>query len=179
VVAVSAGAAHNLVLMGDGTVTAWGSNTYDQTNVPAGVSNIVAIAAGGWHNLALHLDGTVVAWGAGGPNTNALVVYGQNVVPDGLSNVVQIAAGSVHSLALVGSVLPARQRRLEPPAMSASGVTVAFPSRNGHTYTLEYKNALTDTGWNALPLAAGNGQLLQINDLSPPVPRRFYRVREW
>ena len=34
-----------------------------QSDVPAGLSNVVAVAAGGQHSLALKADGTVVAWG--------------------------------------------------------------------------------------------------------------------
>jgi hypothetical protein len=34
-------------------VVAWGWNNYGQTNVPAGLSNVVAIAAGGYQSVAL------------------------------------------------------------------------------------------------------------------------------
>jgi len=40
-----------------------GDNTWNQTNVPAGLSNVVAIAAGGYHSLALKQNGTVAVWG--------------------------------------------------------------------------------------------------------------------
>ena len=84
-------------------VAAWGFNGYDQTDVPAGLSNVVAVAGGGIHSLALRTDGTVVAWGGNSPNAN-----GQSDVPAGLTNVVAIDAGGyifdfggqVHSLAL-------------------------------------------------------------------------------
>ena len=69
-----------MALLADGTVVVWGDNTYGQTNVPAGLSNVVAIAAGFYHCLALRNDGTVTAWGN---NT-----YGQTNVPAGLANVV-------------------------------------------------------------------------------------------
>ena len=75
-----------------GTVVAWGDNTYGQTNVPAGLTNVIAVAGGGHHSLALNADGTVVSWGY-----NA---YGQASVPGGLTNVVAISAGYLHSLAL-------------------------------------------------------------------------------
>jgi len=75
-----------------GTVTAWGDNSYGQTNVPAGLSNVVAVAGGYYHSLALRADGTVAAWGYN--------YYGQTTVPADLSNVVAVAAGAYHSLAL-------------------------------------------------------------------------------
>lgn len=74
------------------TIVAWGSNTYGQTNVPSGLSNVVTVAAGGYHSLALKIDRTVAAWG-----TNS---FGQTNVPADLSNVVMVAAGGYHSLAL-------------------------------------------------------------------------------
>ncbi|HXD00539.1 MAG TPA: hypothetical protein VN048_14445, partial [Verrucomicrobiae bacterium] len=83
---------------------AWGGNQYGQTNVPAGLNNVIAISAGGYHTLALKMDGTVVAWGAGltnDPDDN--VDYGQSIVPLGLSNVVAISAGLVNCLALLSN----------------------------------------------------------------------------
>jgi len=76
-----------------------GYNAYGQTNVPAGLSNVVAIAAGGYSSLALRNNGTVVAWGPELPPTVSLIMD-KGIVPTGLSNVVAIAAGDRHSLAL-------------------------------------------------------------------------------
>src|SRR2546423_12183843 len=45
-------------------VAAWGSNSYGQTNVPPGLTNVVSIAGGAYHSLALKADGTVVGWGS-------------------------------------------------------------------------------------------------------------------
>jgi PKD repeat protein len=91
-VAVAEGFQHSLALKADGTVLAWGNNSYGQATVPSGLSNVIAIAAGGDHSLALKNDGTVTAWGWNS--------YGQTNVPPGLSNVIAIAAGGDHSLAL-------------------------------------------------------------------------------
>ncbi|MBB4923063.1 RCC1-like domain-containing protein [Kitasatospora kifunensis] len=86
VVAISAATtgAHSLALRKDGTVLAWGANTFGQlgdgtnsdrsTPVPVCapgqtapctrfLTGVVAIAAGSSHSLALRKDGTVLAWG--------------------------------------------------------------------------------------------------------------------
>lgn len=91
-VAFAGGASHALGLRPDGSVVAWGSNTYGQTTVPAGLANVVAVAAGYVHSLALRSDGTVAAWGYN--------QYGAANVPAGLSGVIAIAAGQFHSVAL-------------------------------------------------------------------------------
>ena len=125
--AVSAGGAHTLFLLEDGTVRAVGDNYYGQLgdttttdrNIPvpvlgpnnAPLSNIVAVSAGGRHSLFLAADSTVWAVGnnyngqLGDPATNNQSV--RRVVkvkgPDGTSplrGVIAIAAGSWHSLFL-------------------------------------------------------------------------------
>jgi hypothetical protein len=53
VAAVTAGGDHWLALKRDGAVTAWGANYQGQTDVPAGLSNVVAIAAGDQFSLAV------------------------------------------------------------------------------------------------------------------------------
>ena len=74
------------------SLVAWGGNSYGQTNVPGGLTNVVAIASGGNFNLALTSGGTVAAWGDNS--------YGQTTVPGGLANVTAIAAGGHHALVL-------------------------------------------------------------------------------
>jgi hypothetical protein len=53
VVAVAAGAYHNLALTSEGRVRAWGRNDSRQTEVPEGLTRVIAIAAGDYHSLAL------------------------------------------------------------------------------------------------------------------------------
>ena len=178
VVAIAAGAAYSVALKSDGTVLAWGDNTYGETNIPVGLSNVIDVVSGGWHALALKSDGTVVAWGAGvGSNPN--VDCGQTNVPPGLTNVLQIAAGSVNSLALVGTAPPVSSFLLTSPVRSTNGFRVSIPAQSGHVYRLEYKNALTNGSWTALPLVAGVPGTLQLTDPSTTNTARFYRVRRW
>jgi alpha-tubulin suppressor-like RCC1 family protein len=91
---------HGLALISDGTVRAWGDDTYGESDTPVGLSNVVAIAAGGYQSLALLNNGTVVSWGA-----IASTDYGLNptVVPAGLSNVVGLASGVFQNLVLTAS----------------------------------------------------------------------------
>jgi hypothetical protein len=92
VVAIAAGAYHNLALRADGTVRAWGCDDQGQCDLPPTLHDAIAIAAGGFHSLAISANNTVVAWGANDS--------GQGTVPASLRGVVAIAAGTWHSLAL-------------------------------------------------------------------------------
>lgn len=127
VVGVAAGDDHSLAVKADGSVLAWGSDSYGQLGVgdvtissgqwrqttPVPVSGIGPgsgvrqVAASGIHSLALLIDGTVLAWGSndrGGLGTGQ--ANGTIRVPapvTGLgpgSGVVAIAAGRSHNLAL-------------------------------------------------------------------------------
>ncbi|WP_395739382.1 choice-of-anchor D domain-containing protein [Prosthecobacter sp.] len=121
VIAIAAGQYHSLALCSDGTLVAWGYNTYgqlgnastSQSTVPVVVTPIgktaVAIAAGQSHSLALCADGTVFAWGYNfygqlGNNTtsNSSVPVAVSVGGTALSgkSVASITAGTYHSTAL-------------------------------------------------------------------------------
>jgi alpha-tubulin suppressor-like RCC1 family protein len=75
IIAVAGGFFHSLAIKADGTMLAWGSDTYgelgdgSQVNpqgipvVVANTNSIVAIAAGLHLSLALKSDGTVQSWG--------------------------------------------------------------------------------------------------------------------
>jgi alpha-tubulin suppressor-like RCC1 family protein len=75
--AIAGGDSHNLALLNDGTVKAWGRNSDGQLGVGAaggsiptpvaipGLSHVVSIAAGSASSYALKSDGTLWAWGYG------------------------------------------------------------------------------------------------------------------
>ena len=116
VTAIAAGSnadPHILALKDDGTVWAWGNNTYGQLGngtterygfsntlvQVSGLNNVKAIAAGPYHSLALKNDGTVWAWGWTWLGDG----IGEQLTPvqvQGLSNVTAISAGWEYSLVL-------------------------------------------------------------------------------
>jgi alpha-tubulin suppressor-like RCC1 family protein len=124
VVAVRAGADHSLALLKDGTLRAWGTNTYGQlgdgtTNhrdvptVVPGIRTAVAIAAGAQLSVAVLADGTVMAWGINyaaqrgfGPLLGDLDPHPTPTVVPGVSNVRAIScAGHVLALTRAGTVI--------------------------------------------------------------------------
>ena len=125
---ISAGQAHSLALMDDGTVRAWGLNSWGQLGVetpprfqeaPVVVSGIDgltsattahAVAAGRLWSMALMNDGTVRSWGDGhlgqlgdgsstSSSTPVLVAGIDGLTP--ATTAIAIAGGHAHSVALM------------------------------------------------------------------------------
>ncbi len=94
VVAITAGASHNLALKADGTVVAWGQVVEEQTTVPSGLSNVTAVAAARAYSMALLADGTVVTWGTYQDGGHLIPT------PEGPTNAIAIAAGENYAVAL-------------------------------------------------------------------------------
>ena len=63
VVAINSSGDICLALKDNGTVVAWGDNTYGECNVPPTLTNAISIAAGADFGAAVTIDGSVVAWG--------------------------------------------------------------------------------------------------------------------
>ena len=90
---LAGGDTHILALKADGSVIAWGDNTYNQSTVPAGLSGMVsAIAAGGNVSGVVKRDGTVQLWGD--------ATFAQTSAPADLVGVRQLAIGRNHVIAL-------------------------------------------------------------------------------
>jgi len=95
-------------------IVAWGQDLAHQTEVPAGLSNVVAIVAENASSLALKGDGTIVGWGNAAP-------------PPGLSNVVAFAQGLLLGVALKsdGTVTNWPSGYTTPPAGLSNVTAVA------------------------------------------------------
>ena len=153
VVSISAGSGgHKVALKSNGTVVAWGANQVGQTDLPAGLNNVVAISAGGSHSLALKGDGTVVAWGY---NTS-----GQTTVPVGLTGVVAIATSSTASYALKadGAVIvwgdSSSNQLIVPVGLNATEIEA------GATCGLAIKSDGTVAKWGRLSISGGIDSLV-------------------
>ena len=127
VVAIASGDYHNLALKSDGTVWAWGDNSYGQLGDGSSDRSYLYSCSGAGsrfgdrdccgtdHSLALKSDGTVWAWGSNDVRPTGRLEAGTinrlrntPVQVQGLSSVVAIAAGGYHSLAVKsdGTVWP-------------------------------------------------------------------------
>jgi len=144
VVAIAAGSYHSVALKSDGSVVAWGDNTFGQTSVPAGLQTmVVAIAAGYDHTVALKSDGTVVTWGynvdgqtGGLASVTASATLPANPNPPGTVNTVTLSAASagiVPGMLVTGAA-----------GTVGAGATVVTKDVTGLVLTLSIPNANTD-----------------------------------
>ena len=113
-VSVSASATHCLAVSSDGTVWAWGENTYGQLgyggNDPmqnpvmvSNLENVVKAEAGNHYSIALKEDGTVWAWGENYYGTLGNGTYEDCWEPvqiNELSDISDISVADSHTLAL-------------------------------------------------------------------------------
>jgi hypothetical protein len=103
-VGVAAGNFNGVVVKGDGTVAAWGDNSFEGTTVPAQLTNrgtntfvrAVAAVAGYQYSLVLRADGTVRGWGKGSP-TNLPLSLSNTMVTN---PIVSLAVEENHAVAM-------------------------------------------------------------------------------
>jgi len=60
--------------------------------------------------------------------------------------------------------------------MSGTNIAITLPTESWHTYQLQYKNALTDSGWSSLGSPFGGNDTLETITDSTSATNRFYRI---
>ena len=157
---LTSGSNHTVVLKSDGTVVAWGNNSYGETTIPAGLTGVRDISAGESHSAALKHDGTVVAWG---DNSS-----GQSTVPAGLDSVQAMAAGAYHTVSLKtdGTLVAwgsnAYGQRTVPGGLAA---VQAIAARGSYTLALKRDSTVAawgrnDSGQTAVPAGLSGVQAI-------------------
>jgi hypothetical protein len=132
-----------MALRSDSTVVAWGSNDFGESDVPAGLNNVIQIDAGDDWSAALKSDGTVVAWGQNN--------YGQTDVPGDLTDVVEIACGGYHMVALKsdGSIVAwGRNNYGQTGTPTTLGTVEKIAAGGQHTMVLQTNGVLLAWGDN-------------------------------
>ena len=204
VVAVTAGYYHSLVLCTDGTLAAWGDNTYGQlgnnsttqSNVPVPVNTsgvlvgktVVAVTAGQYHSNALCSDGTRAAWGSnaygqmGNNSTTSSVpvaVSGSPLTAGERQATVVSGSGASYNAGLIASpeypgVLP-----LTITSLLSTGVTLngtVNPNGNATTAYFEYGLTAGYGSTSSVALSPANGTTAQnvSASLTGLVPATLY-----
>lgn len=141
---IAAGAAHFLARRNDGSVVAWGDNTYQQTAVPAGLVSVANVAAGEKHSLVFLTNGSVMAWG---DNT-----FGQTNLPAAAIGITAIACGYDHNLALKadGTVVAwGRNDSGQTSVPAGLSNVIAIGAGAYHSLAVKSDGTVTAWGWDA------------------------------
>ncbi|MCW5552417.1 MAG: right-handed parallel beta-helix repeat-containing protein [Verrucomicrobiae bacterium] len=157
-------------------VVAWGANSFGQTNVPLGLSNVLALAGGYHHSTVLKEDGSILAWGANNS--------GQTNVPPNLTNSVAIAGrGGDFSMALQidGTVVVWGDRSyqlLNVPTDLSNVVGIA--AGGSHWLALKADGTVTSWGYiNTAPVGLSNVVAIAAGDLGNLVLKSDGTIVGW
>ena len=182
IVVVAAGSAHNLALCSDGSLAAWGWNTYGQLGTNSTTDNLVpvlvtqagalagktvtSISAGEGLSLALCSDGTLAYWGAGGqsgnysvtPSSIPVLVTQSGVLTGKMVGAVSAGGSSGIALAAVPNT-----SNLSNLTLNSGTLNPSFdPATNAYTASVLYAtSSITVT-----PTCASNMASVSVNGTS-------------
>jgi hypothetical protein len=60
---------------------------------------------------------------------------------------------------------------------SAGAFSFSFPTENGCSYVVEFKDSLDEPTWTTLRTVAGDGSVTTVSDSEGSGANRFYQVR--
>jgi len=175
ITAVSAGLSHSMALREDGTVVAFGSDTFGQSTVPAGLPEVTAISAGLQFSLVLLGDGTVTGWGDN---------VGGQVVTSVLDGAIAISAGFNHVLALIGPVVLDTCSQNVPGQLVNRLIVLNYPrddSLSGYLITRTFDGTTTvEDGFRIDTDSSGTGTspVLQYPETGSQYTRRLAIYRD-
>jgi type VI secretion system secreted protein VgrG len=107
--------------------------------------------------------------------TNTVTATGMDICQARTAAAAADCLGPVPLVVERGPSVPLLVSIIDAPSL-ANGL-FAFPSENGKSYTVQYKNSLSDPAWTDLETVAGTGGNLPITDAAAARQRaRFYRV---
>jgi subtilase family serine protease len=174
-IAIGSGSFTDILSAGGSFVTGGYNGTlYASSGNPLARSSAWGGNSGGWITTTINLPAAAAGqnvqfrWACATDESNDSTVVGWYVDTISLKDAYYSCCESI-SLAIVpGSV-----------NLTAGGVfSLSITSVTGVTYSLQYKNYLTDASWTTLPASAvtGTGNVITLQDISAPQTQRFYRV---
>ena len=125
------------------------------------------VVGDGLHSAVFHLDGGTHAFANGLLISSNATLAGCGTIVGSIINHGTIATNCGGGISItIGFV-----------SRNGSTNTLTVPSVTGLTYTLQYKDSLTDTTWtDILPPTNGTGSALLLSDRTAVGAGRFYRV---
>jgi alpha-tubulin suppressor-like RCC1 family protein len=185
VTAVAAGGSHNLALLRNGTVVAWGNNYNSQlgdgtdtgpetcgthrgsaTPIPcsttpvavSGLSGVKAISAGYVYSLALLGNGTVMGWGQDYLGNGSYGDFDIPVVDGGLSGVTAISGGAFDGVAAFENESPAPETGSASSVTQGSATVSATVNPNGATVSeCKFEYGTTTAYGSSVPCSSSPG----------------------
>ena len=131
---ISCGYFHNVGLMTNGGVTAWGMNGTNQCNVPVTCNGgVVSVSAGSGYSVALKNDGTLIGWGIPTVIPNGSAVLASNI--KSMASQISANGGDTSIIAITenGTVLVFSQN------LNAQNSFSQFDVRNPDNYPVDGK----------------------------------------
>ena len=168
---IAVGAAHTVVLREDGTVTAFGDNTYGQTDVSSWQS-VVYVAAGAYHTLGLTADGRVLACGDNTHMQCDVSFYGgvKAIAASDYDTVLLLADGSVISTGYHEYVFLQDVTGAERIWAGSYGVLVKTPSGIHASHAGLALNSACETAALSRGYAIGADEQGRVFSTMPQIP---------